>query len=335
MNIIVDGFGGDNAPLEVLKGCAQAVRAYGVELSVTGSEQQLRKTAQENGISLEGIRFLEAPTVITMENSPRDVLRGKRDSSMAVGLTALKEGQGDAFVSAGNTGALVIGSMMLVGCTEGIRRPALAPILPTTSGCYMLLDGGANVECTPQMLAGFGVMGAAYMSRILQVKNPRVGLVNIGTEETKGGDLRREAYALLKEANCGFIGNVEPRELPRGVCDVAVADGFTGNVVLKLTEGVGLAFASTLKGIFMRSPLTKAAALLVRGGINDFKKSMDYSEYGGAPLMGIAKPVIKAHGSSNDRAFQNAVRQAVAFCKEDVIGEISRGLAGAQGTAQA
>lgn len=326
MRIIIDGFGGDNAPLEVLRGSALAVKEYGVELAVTGSEKVLRACAEQNGIPLDGITFIEAPDVITMEDSPREITRSKKGSSLAVGLSSLRDGLGDAFVCAGNTGALAVGSMVLVGCIDGIRRPALAPILPSDTGSFMLLDGGANAECRPQMLMQFGVMGSVYMSRIAHIANPRVGLLNIGTEEHKGTDLQKQAFALLKTAPCNFVGNVEARDLPFGVCDVVSADGFTGNVVLKLTEGLGIAFAKNVKSIFKRNIITMAAALLVKNGLVEFKKKFDYTEYGGAPLMGTAKPVIKAHGSSDAKAFKNAIRQAIAFCRENVISEISQSL---------
>jgi phosphate acyltransferase len=322
MKIIVDGYGGDNAPLEVIKGCRMAVDEYGVEIVLVGREEGLKEEAQKAGVSLSGITILNADDVLTMEDKPRDVIKAKSGSSMAVGLKALSEGGGDAFVSAGNTGALVMGTMFIVKGIEGIKRMALAPIMPSEKGCYMMIDGGANLECRPDMLLQFGIMGSIYMSKILHVNNPRVGLVNVGTEPTKGTQLQHEAYALLKESPCNFIGNVEGRDIPAGVCDVAVADGFTGNIILKLTEGIGLTFAANFKEILMRNTLTKLAALTLKSGLYDFKKKIDYSEYGGAPLMGSAKPVIKAHGSSNAKAFKNAIRQAIAFVSEGVIDEI-------------
>jgi glycerol-3-phosphate acyltransferase PlsX len=261
-----------------------------------------------------------------MEDSPKDILKAKKNSSMGVGLTALAEGKGDAFVSAGNTGALTVGSIFIVRCIEGIKRPALAPILPSDIGCYMLMDGGANAECKPEMLLQFGLMGSVYMERINHTRNPRVGLVNIGTEETKGTDLQRSAFALLSKADINFVGNVEGRDIPYGVCDIAVADGFTGNVILKLTEGIGLTFAGNVKSLFKRNIFTMLAAMMVKSGLKDFKKKLDYTEYGGAPLMGISKPVIKAHGSSNAYAFKNAIRQAIAFVSEGVIAEIEQSL---------
>jgi glycerol-3-phosphate acyltransferase PlsX len=326
VKIIVDGFGGDNAPLEVLKGCASAVSEYGVELIITGKEETIKQVAAKNDISLKGIEILNAEQQLSMEDTPRDIIKTKANSSMAVGLSALAHGNGDAFVSAGNTGALVFGSSYIVKCIKGIKRAALAPILPSDTGCYMLLDAGANLECRPQMLQQFGIMGSIYMEKILHISKPRVGLVNIGSEPTKGGELQKLAYGLLKETNLNFYGNVEARDIPYGVCDVVVADGFSGNLILKLTEGLGLTFAGYLKALFMRNILTKFAAIIVKSGIRDFKKKMDYTEYGGAPLMGIQKPVIKAHGSSNAKAFKNAIRQAIAFVSEKVIDEIEESL---------
>ncbi len=326
MKVIVDGFGGDNAPAEVLKGCALAVKEYGVSLIVTGDVQKLQATARENGVSLENIEFENATQVITMEDEPTDVVKAKGDCSMAVGLKLLKEGRGDAFVSAGNTGALVVGSSTLVGRIKGIKRAALAPMLPTTKGMYMLMDSGANLECRPEMLVQFGIMGSVYMSKIAGIQNPRVGVVNVGTEPTKGTELELAANDLFKLAPVNCIGNVEARELPLGGCEVAVTDGFTGNVILKLTEGLAKGFSSNIKKMLFKNTATKLAALMLKSGLNDFKKSMDYTEYGGAPLMGIAKPVIKAHGSSDANAFKNAIRQAKAFSEQNVIGEIEAGL---------
>lgn len=326
MKIIVDGFGGDKAPAEVLKGCRLAVDEYGVEVILTGREKDLRSAASELGISLDGMEIIAADEIVTMEDLATDVVRTKKNSSMAVGLRALADGKGDAFVSAGNTGALVVGARTIVKCIEGMRRAALAPILPTATGCYMLLDGGANAECRPEMLLQFGLMGSVYMEKIMKIKNPRIGLVNIGEEDHKGTDLQREAYKLLRASNLNFIGNVEGRDIPMGTCDVVIADGFTGNIILKLTEGLGQAFTGKVKEIFKRNFLTKAAAMLVMPGLKAFRKSLDYTEYGGAPLMGIAKPVIKAHGSSNANAFKNAIRQAASFAREDVISSIKNNM---------
>ncbi len=327
MKIIVDGFGGDNAPLETLKGCAQAVKEYGVSIIVTGDTAKLESCAKDNAIPMEGIAFAHAPQVITMEDEPTDVIRAKEDCSMAVGLKLLREGKGDAFVSAGNTGALVVGSSTLAGRIKGIKRAALAPLLPTAKGPYMLMDSGANLDCRPEMLVQFGIMGSVYMNKVLSIPAPRVGVVNVGTEDTKGTELEIEANRLFSHAPVNCIGNIEARELPLGGCDVAVTDGFTGNVILKLTEGLAKGFSQSLKGILLKNLGTKLAALALKSGITEFRKTMDYTEYGGAPLMGIARPVIKAHGSSDAKAFMNAIRQAKLFSEQNVIGEIETALA--------
>ncbi|MBE6885798.1 MAG: phosphate acyltransferase PlsX [Ruminococcaceae bacterium] len=327
MKIILDGFGGDNAPLEILKGAADAVAELGVEIRMTGDEQTLRKVAEENGISLTGIEFVQASDVITMEDEPTSILKEKADCSMAVGLRLLRDGGGDAFVSAGNTGALVVGGTMIVRRIKGVKRPALAPVLPSAKGCFMLLDVGANVECRPEMLVQFGLMGSLYMKAVMDVEDPVVGLVNIGTEECKGTALQTESYQLMKKSGYHFGGNVEAREIPVGEYDVVVADGFTGNVILKLFEGLSKEIMGQIKGVFMQNLKTKIAAKMVYSNLRSFKKRMDYTEYGGSPLLGTAKPVFKAHGSSNAKAIKNAIRQAKVFCEKDVIGKIEAGLA--------
>ena len=326
MKIVVDGFGGDNAPLAVLEGCAMAVKEYGVELIVTGDQDVLRKTAEENGISLNGISFHHAPSVITMEDEPTSILKEKADCSMAAAFQLVKEGKGDAFVSAGNTGAILVGATFLLKRVKGVKRAALASVIPTETGRYLLMDSGANVECRPEILTQFGVMGSLYMEKVMKVKSPKVGLVNIGTEETKGGELQIAALAQMKAAPIRFAGNVEARELPMGAVDVAVADGFTGNVILKLTEGMGALMSHKLKEIFSGTAGTLAGALVLKK-IKALKKSMDYTEYGGAPLLGISKPAIKAHGSSNPKAFMNAIRQARDFTQSGLIGQIQGAVA--------
>ena len=321
MKIIVDGFGGDNAPLAVLQGCELAVKEYGVDIIVTGDEEELYETAQENGISLEHISFHHAPSVITMEDEPTSILKEKADCSMAAAFQLVKDGKGDAFVSAGNTGAILVGATFLLKRIKGVKRAALASVIPTATGCYLLMDCGANVECRPEILTQFGVMGSLYMKKVMKTANPKVGLINIGSEETKGGELQIAALAQMKEAPINFTGNVEARELPKGAVDVAVADGFTGNIVLKLTEGMGSLMSTKLKELF-GGAVGKLAGALVLSKIKALKKSMDYTEYGGAPLLGIAQPVIKAHGSSNPKAFKNAIRQARDFAQSGMIEEL-------------
>lgn len=327
MRIIIDAFGGDKAPDEVILGAAAAVRELGVEVTLVGDEAILRGRIAALGAGGDGISIHHAPDVAGMEIDPAKVLREHPESSMVVGLRLLSEGKGDAFVSAGNTGALAVAATMVVKRMKGVKRAALATVLPTERGPVMLLDSGANLECRPEMLVGFGVMGSVYMQGILRIDRPRVGLVNVGTEETKGTDTLKAAHALLQKAPVHFVGNVESRDIPAGECDVAVADGLVGNVILKATEGLAHMFGAMLKDMFLRTPLTKVAALLLKSGMRDFKARLDYTEYGGAPLLGLRRPVIKAHGSSNAKAFKNAVRQAKLYCENHVGDEIERSLA--------
>ena len=325
MKVIIDMYGGDNAPKAPILGAAMAAKELGVDIVAVGNEAEMRKICEENGIS--GFEFIDAPLVMPVCAEPTEVMKSYKESSLAVGLRALAEGRGDAYVSAGSTGAIVVGATLIVKRIKGIKRAALASVIPGLDRSYMLLDLGANVECRPEMLCQFASMGSIYMNKLEGVKNPEVGLINIGAEESKGGELQKEAYQLMKAASFNFIGNIEPRDLPKGVCDVAVADGWTGNIVLKLTEGLVSAFGKKLKGVMMSSLLTKLGALTMKGALTDFKKSMDYTERGGAPLLGIAKPVIKAHGSSDPKAFMNAIRQAKTFYEQDVIGTISAAVA--------
>lgn len=327
MKIVVDGFGGDNAPLAVLQGCALAADEYKIPIAITGDVNIMKKVALENQVDISKLELVQADSVIDIEEDPTEITKSKSDSSMAVAFKMVATGEADVFVSAGSTAAIVVGASLIVKRIKGIKRAALAPIIPTVNGCYMLMDGGANVDCRPEMLLHFGLMGSAYMKQIMGVKNPRVGLANIGAEETKGGELQLKAYELLKKAPINFTGNIEARDIPLGGCDVVVADGFSGNIILKLTEGMGKLISAKLKEIFMSGLLSKIAALFVMKKIKAFKSSMDYTEYGGAPLMGVRKPVIKAHGSSNAVAFKNAVRQAILFTENDVIGEIEGHLA--------
>ncbi len=326
MKIIVDAFGGDNAPLEIIKGCGLAVSEYGVDIVLVGKGETINKIISENNISSKGIIIVNAKSVITMKDNPLLVIKGKKDSSMSVGLSLLANGDGDAFVSAGNTGALLSGATLIVKRIKGIKRAAIGILMPTNEGPAMLIDGGANVDDKPEYLVQYGVMGSIYMNKVLCIKNPKVGLINNGSEETKGNELYLETHSLLKNSPVNFIGNIEGRDIPLGKADVIVADGFTGNIILKTVEGMGLAFISNLKDVFYKNAITKFAALILKKELKAFKKKLDYTEYGGAPLMGISKPVIKAHGSSNAKSFKNAIRQAKQFCEANVISEIKKSL---------
>ena len=325
MRVIVDAFGGDNAPLEIIKGAALAVAEYGYTVVLTGSEAEIRRVAAENAISLDGMEIVDAPDVISMEVEPRSILKDHKNCSMAEGLRLLANGGGDAFVTAGSTGALIMGATFFVKRIKGVSRAALAPLMPSDKGAFMLVDSGANVECRPEMLLQFAQMGSIYMTNVLGGGKPAtVGLVNVGTEDCKGGDLQHEAFKLLKDSGLNFVGNIEARQIPFGAADVVVADGFTGNVILKLMEGVADAFMGNIKQVFLANLKTKLAALAVKPQLRAFKKKMDTSEYGGAPLLGVAKPVIKTHGNSKAAAVKNAIRVAADFSKAGVIEQIAQ-----------
>lgn len=327
MKIIVDAFGGDNAPLEVIKGSRMAVDELGYEIVLVGNEKIIKDEAEKNNISLSGITIVHAPDVISMDDEPMDVMKSKSNSSMSKGLQLLALGEGDAFVSAGNSGALAVGATLKVKRIKGIKRCAFAPVIPKDKGFFMLIDSGANVECRPEMLRQFAVMGYIYMKNVMVVENPRVGLANVGTEKTKGDELRYETFNLLQETkNINFIGNIEARDIPGDIADVVVADGFTGNIILKLYEGMAKSVFGKIKDIFKKNFKGKLAASLIMPELKELKKSMDYSEHGGAPLMGISKPVFKAHGSSDAKTFKSAVRLAGEYVKRNVVGLISKSL---------
>ena len=320
MRIIVDAFGGDNAPLEVLKGCERAVKELGVKIILTGSSSKIKECAASNGISLNNMTIEHTDEVFDIHEEPKEIIKSGKNTSMAVGLRILSEGAGDAFVSAGSTGALVMGASFIVKRIKGIKRIAPSPVLPADKGSFNLLDAGANTECRPEMLVQFAAMGSAYMEKVMGIKKPRVGLLNIGAEETKGRELELQAYPLLKASGLNFIGNIEARDLPKGECQVVVTDGFTGNIALKLYEGMGSFFSKKVRWIF--SGTGKIGALFSLGKIKKFRKQMDYKEVGGSALLGVRKPVIKAHGSSDGTAFFNAIRQAEKFARENVTGVI-------------
>lgn len=322
MKIIVDAFGGDHAPLEVLKGCERAVKELGVEIILTGNQNIIKKCAEENNISLEKTEIIHTEEVFDIHEEPSKIMKTGKNTSLAVGLQQLRDGKGDAFLSAGSTGALVVGATMIAKRIKGVKRVALAPVMPSAKGYFMLLDAGANTECRPEMLSQFGAMGSAYMSNVMGIKNPKVALANIGAEETKGRELELETYKLLKNSPINFVGNIEARDIPNGDVDVVVADGYTGNMLLKLYEGMGRFFANKVKEVFSGF-IGVLSGLLILKRIKLFRKQMDYKEIGGAVLLGVSKPVIKAHGSSDANAFFNAIRQAKKCVDGDVVGKIT------------
>lgn len=333
MKIIIDAMGGDLAPEAPVLGALQGAKDFGAQITLVGRGEEILQVMKKNGISdlPEGVEIANADDVVDMHDDPATVLHKRKNSSMVVGLRMLAEGQGDAFISAGSTGALLTGATLLVKRVKGIRRAAMGPAMPNKAGGKtVILDCGANAECTPEFLLQFGLVGSLYAKKCLGIENPRVGLLNIGTEDSKGTLLQKEAYGLLQEAGSrgllNFTGNVEARDVPMGAVDVVVCDGFSGNVLLKSIEGTAAFMGSLVSRMFKKNALTKVAALLCSSGIKSLKKLLDYREIGGTQFLGIRKPVIKAHGSSDAKAFSNAVGQAMEAAGQDFSQELEAGL---------
>lgn len=333
MKIIIDAMGGDLAPEAPVLGALQGAKDFGAQITLVGRGEEILQVMKKNGISdlPEGVEIANADDVVDMHDDPATVLHKRKNSSMVVGLRMLAEGQGDAFISAGSTGALLTGATLLVKRVKGIRRAAMGPAMPNKAGGKtVILDCGANAECTPEFLLQFGLVGSLYAKKCLGIENPRVGLLNIGTEDSKGTPLQKEAYGLLQEAGSrgllNFTGNVEARDVPMGAVDVVVCDGFSGNVLLKSIEGTAAFMGSLVSRMFKKNALTKVAALLCSSGIKSLKKLLDYREIGGTQFLGIRKPVIKAHGSSDAKAFSNAVGQAMEAAGQDFSQELEAGL---------
>ena len=322
MKIIIDAMGGDIAPREIIKGALRAKHELGIDLILVGQEEAIRACLPAG----EDVEIVDAREIITMEDDPSTATRRKKDSSMAVSLRLLKEGAGDAVVSAGSTGALLTGATLTVKRIHGIRRAALAPVLPAGEHGVMLIDCGANVECTAEYLLQFAFMGSFYAQKLMGVPEPRVGLLNVGTEDTKGGELQHQAFDLLQQAGrqkrIRFVGNIEGTDVFSGNVDVVVTDGFTGNVLLKSAEGIIKFMMHSLKDVFYRSTINKLAAAVLKKDLAAMKKSMDVNEVGGTALVGISKPVVKAHGSSNEASFFAAIRQAKQFAESGIIDDI-------------
>ena len=332
MRIILDAMGGDHAPQAPVMGAIQAAKDFGAEITLVGRGEAILEVLRSNGIQdlPQGVEIANAEDVVDAHDDPMAVIRRRKNSSMVVGLKMLADGLGDAFVSAGSTGALLTGATLIVKRVKGVRRAAMGPCMPTKTGKVVICDCGANSECTPEFLLQFALMGNLYAKKNLGVANPRVGLLNIGTEDSKGTQLQLDTYKLLQQAAeqglIHFVGNVEARGVPLGEVDVVVCDGFNGNVLIKSIEGTAMFMGSFMKKMFKKNVLTMAAALLVKSGINDLMKLLDYREIGGTQFMGIKKPVIKAHGSSDELAFRNAVRQAMEAAERDFSSELEQNL---------
>ena len=326
MKIIIDAMGGDHAPEQIVLGALQSAKEFGVQIVLVGRGEEILASMRSHGWDTlpAGVEICNAEDVVDMHADPAEVVKQHRGSSMVLGLKMLADGEGDAFISAGNTGALLSAATLVVKRIRGIRRAAFAPVIPIGNGS-ILVDAGANAECTPEFLLQFGCMGSFYAKKAQKKENPRVALLNNGAEDSKGDSLHKEAYRLLQNAAdeglINFIGNVEARDVLNDAADVIVADGFSGNVLLKSVEGTAMYMSGLIKQVFMRNILTKLGYLLCKRGVQDMKKSMDYREVGGSVLIGIGKPVIKAHGSSDALAVRGAVRQAITavesgFCED-------------------
>lgn len=320
MKVILDGMGGDNAPQEIVKGAVEASKKTKHQICIVGQEDQIRAELEKYKYDSQQIEIVHAEEVITNEDSPVKAIKRKKESSMVKGLEMVKAGKGDLFVSAGNTGALMVGSRMILGRINGIDRPALASIYPVLGGkACLLVDAGASSEAKPHNLLEYGTMGSIYVEKVFGRPDPKVGLVNLGVEESKGTTVTKEAYKQLTQAPVNFIGNVEAREVPAGACDVIVCDGFVGNVILKLTEGLAWNILKLIKKKFMEGVKAKFGAVLLKNKLGELKDEFDYSEYGGAPILGVEGPVVKMHGSSNANAVKNAILKGVPYAQEGVV----------------
>ena len=320
--VALDAMGGDNAPAELVAGAVASLSNPDLMLLLVGMDDAIAAELKKHDYDKSRIRIISATDIITDDDHPAAAIKSKKDSSMVVGLNLLKAKQAEAFVSAGNTGALLAGATFIVGRTRGIERPAIATVIPTAERPFLLIDSGANVDCKPSYLAQFAMMGAIYMESILGVEKPRVGLINIGSEEEKGNVLAKESYQLLSKSGLNFVGNVEAKDLPFGRVDVAVCDAFVGNVVLKLSEGLSKAILGMVKGALTSSLTAKLGALLARGALRDLKQRFDTEKIGGAPFLGLGSLVVKAHGSSKARAITGAINQCVLFISGDIVTKI-------------
>ena len=329
MKIILDAMGGDNAPEAPVLGAVNAAKEFGTQITLVGRGEEILNVLRQNNIAdlPQGLEIANADDVVDMHDDPANVIRKKPNSSMVIGLKMLAEGHGDAFISAGSTGALLTGATLIVKRVKGIRRAAMGPAMPNKAGGKtVIVDCGANAECTPEFLLQFGIVGSLFAKKSLGVENPKVGLLNIGTEDTKGTPLQKETYGLLQEVSqkgiLNFVGNVEARDVPLGAVDVVVCDGFSGNVLLKSIEGTAMFMGSLMKRMFKKNILTMVGYLFSKSGVKELVKMLDYREIGGTQFLGIKKPVIKAHGSSDALAFRNAIRQAEDAAKNNIADEL-------------
>lgn len=320
MRIAIDGMGGDNAPYEIVKGCVEASGLIKHEIVIVGDEEKIGAELGKYNYNKAQISIVHAKDMITGDDAPVRAVRTKTESSLVKGINMVKNGEADMLLSAGNTGAIMAGGLFILGRIPGIDRPVIASTYPILGkGFTLLVDSGANAECKPRNLLEFATMGSIYMEKVFNIEKPRVGLVNIGTEEGKGTTVLKAAYELLKKSHLHFVGNVEAREVPVGVCDVTVCDGFVGNTILKLTEGLAWSILKLMKSKFTDGLVPKMGALLLSGKLKEMKKEFDYSSYGGAPILGVRGALIKVHGSSNASAVKNGILKAIPYVENHVV----------------
>jgi len=320
MKIAIDGMGGDHAPAEIVKGCVEASKKIEHEIYIIGREDEIQNELKKYTYKKEQIKIVHASDVITMKDAPVKAVRTKTDSSLVKGLNMVKNREADLLISAGNSGAIMAGGLFILGRIPGIDRPAIATTYPILGkGMSLMVDSGANAECKPTNLLEFATMGSIYMERVFGIAKPKVGLVNIGTEESKGTTLLKGAHELLAKSHLNFIGNVEARQVPDGVCDVIVCDGFVGNIILKLTEGLAWSILQLMKKKFTQGLRSKMGALLLSNRLNEMKQEFDYSEYGGAPILGVKGVLLKIHGSSNANAVKNAIIKGIPYVENKVV----------------
>lgn len=328
MKIMVDAMGGDNAPEEIVKGCIEALKSRdGFEIELIGAEEEIKKYLNKYNFKSDRITITHAPEVIYNDDKPTEAIRHKKKSSMVIGLKKIRENEGEIFISAGSTGALLAGTLLVAGRIEGVLRPALAPIVPSISGGTMIVDAGMNTQCRPINYVQFAIMGSVYMQQIYKKENPRVGLVNVGTEDEKGNDTLREALALLRKSGINFVGNIEGRDIAEGKVDVAVCDGFTGNAMLKMMEGTGKYFFHHMKRIFNSSLFSKISALLVKAHLKKLKDSVDPEIVGGTPILGANGLIFKCHGNSGSKAIKNTIINAYSISNSGFIEKIKERMA--------
>lgn len=333
VRVAVDAMGGDYAPEQIVKGAVEAIQSHSaIQVILVGKEDQVKAELKKYEYEKERLRFVPAEDVITNDEAPVMAIRRKKNSSIVVAMNLVKSGEADAFVSAGSTGAVLVGAQLIIGRLPGVERPPLAPLLPTTKGVSLLVDCGANVDARPSHLIQFARMGSIYMENVMGIQNPRVAIVNIGVEEEKGNQLVKETYPLLKNCNdINFIGSIEAREIPYGAADVIVCEAFVGNVILKLYEGVAGALLGEVKKGMMSTLRSKIGALLVKPALKQTLKKMDSSQYGGAPMLGLKGLVVKSHGNSTSTEIKNSILQCIAFTEQNINEKIKENISRMQG----